>query len=78
MIVYYSNAKLNVDICRSYLAIYNTPSVKADESKWKAALQKAVVYIILARYDHEQSDLSERIASDKVLFFCFVFVLFVV
>jgi 26S proteasome regulatory subunit N5 len=66
MIVYYANAKLYVDICRSYLAIYNTPSIKADETKWKTALQKAVVYIILARYDHEQSDLSERIALDKV------------
>ena len=71
MIVYYANAKLNVDICRSYLAIYNTPSIKADEAKWKAALQKAVVYIILARYDHEQSDLSERIAADKVFSFFF-------
>ncbi len=67
MIVYYSNAKQNVDICRSYLSIYNTPAVKADESKWIPALQKAVVYIILARYDHEQSDLSERIMADKAL-----------
>jgi 26S proteasome regulatory subunit N5 len=67
MIVYYTNAKQSVDICRSYLSIYNTPSIKADEAKWIPALQKAVVFIILARYDNEQSDLSERIFADKAL-----------
>lgn len=33
MIRYYSHVKQYLDVCRSYLSIYNTPSVKADESK---------------------------------------------
>merc|ERR1711991_267722 len=67
MIQYYKYSKQNVDICRSYLSIYNTDLVKKDEKQWTEALKKAVTYICLARYDNEQSDLSERMATDKAL-----------
>jgi len=67
MIRYYAFNKQYVDICRSYLSIYNTPVVKKQDGEWRAALKKAVVYICLSRFDNDQSDLSERIAADKAL-----------
>lgn len=67
MIRYYAFNKQYVDICRSYLSIYNTPAIKTQDEEWRAALKKAVVYICLSRFDNDQSDLSERIAADKAL-----------
>lgn len=67
MVTYYTYSKQNLDICRSYLSIYNTPLVKKDDAKWQQALQKAVVYVCLSRFDNEQNDLSERILTDKAL-----------
>jgi 26S proteasome regulatory subunit N5 len=67
MIRYYENSHDYLDICRSYLSIYNTPSVKADEAKWVAVLQKVVLFLVLARHDNEQSDLLVRVTADKAL-----------
>lgn len=67
MIDYYVYMKQNLDICRSYLSIYNTALIKADEKQCQSALQKAVVFVCLSRFDNEQNDLSERIAADKTL-----------
>lgn len=56
-----------LSICKHYMAIYNTPSVKEDIKKRSSVLKNASVYIILAPYDNEQSDLINRLKSEKPL-----------
>ncbi|XP_059156503.1 26S proteasome non-ATPase regulatory subunit 12-like [Physella acuta] len=54
-------------ICKHYLAIYNTEQIKKDKEKMKEALRCVVLYLVLAPYDNEQSDLLHRVAQDKNL-----------
>lgn len=98
-----------LSICKHYRAIYDTPCILEDESKWQQvpfklalipvlyflallfykkhchficnlvlfktenvlcifqALKSVVLYVILAPYDNEQSDLVHRISIDKKL-----------
>lgn len=56
-----------LSICKHYMAIYNTPSVKEDAQKRASVLKNAAVYIILAPYDNEQSDLISRLKWEKPL-----------
>ncbi|KAI7807403.1 26S proteasome non-ATPase regulatory subunit 12 [Triplophysa rosa] len=71
----YYNLMIQVDqhegsylsICKHYLAIYDTPSILEDSLKWQQALKSVVLYVILAPYDNEQSDLVHRISTDKKL-----------
>lgn len=56
-----------LEACQHYRAVYNTPRVLEDESKWKQALEHIVFFIILSPYDNEQSDLIHRIATDTRL-----------
>lgn len=58
---------LYLDICRHYKAIQATPEIEADETKRNAALQNAILYLILAPYDNHQSDLTHRILQDEAL-----------
>lgn len=58
---------LYLDICRHYRAIQSTPEINADETKRNAALQNAILYLILAPYDNHQSDLTHRILEDEAL-----------
>lgn len=56
-----------LDVCRHYRAIQTTPEIDADETKRNAALQNAILYLILAPYDNHQSDLTHRILQDEAL-----------
>ncbi|KAL4098803.1 hypothetical protein QTP88_023338 [Uroleucon formosanum] len=56
-----------LDICRHYRAIQVTPEICSDETKCNAALQNAILYLILAPYDNHQSDLTHRILEDETL-----------
>lgn len=56
-----------LSICRHYRAIYDSKSVKESETEKKRILKHVVLYIILAPYDNEQSDLLHRIKEDKAL-----------
>lgn len=56
-----------LDICRHYRAIQVTPEINSDETKCNAALQNAILYLILAPYDNHQSDLTHRILEDETL-----------
>ncbi|KAK9451060.1 uncharacterized protein V1518DRAFT_412433 [Limtongia smithiae] len=56
-----------LDVCKHYRAVYETPSVKTDESKWRDVLRNIVYFIILSPYDNEQSDLIHRIAKETRL-----------
>ncbi|KAG8430269.1 hypothetical protein GDO86_018111 [Hymenochirus boettgeri] len=56
-----------LSICKHYRAIYDTPCIQAESTKWQQALKSVVLYVILSPYDNEQSDLVHRISSDKKL-----------
>jgi 26S proteasome regulatory subunit N5 len=54
-------------VCKYYREVYDTKSVKDDEARLFEILSYVVMFIALASYDHEQSDLIHRIAADKNL-----------
>ncbi|KAJ9078959.1 proteasome regulatory particle subunit, variant 2 [Entomophthora muscae] len=59
-----------LNICKYYREIYSTKAVESDETDRKTVLEKILIFIILAPYDHEQSDLLHRIMEDKHLSSC--------
>ena len=56
-----------LSICKHYRACYNTPKVQEDKDKKLDALKCSILYVILAPFDNEQSDLLYRIKEDKAL-----------
>jgi len=50
-----------------YKKIYETKSIKEDESKWKDVLQNIVVFAILSPFDLEQHQIVNTIAKDQNL-----------
>ncbi|ORZ00496.1 PCI domain-domain-containing protein [Syncephalastrum racemosum] len=56
-----------MNVHKYYKQIYDCESIQQDESKWKDALQHCVLFIVLATYDNEQSDLLHRIYEDEHL-----------
>lgn len=56
-----------MNVHKYYKQIYDSESIQQDESKWKDALQHCVLFIVLAMYDNEQSDLLHRIYEDEHL-----------
>jgi 26S proteasome regulatory subunit N5 len=56
-----------LDICKYYRSVYDTPSIIADEQRWKQTLENIVFFIILAPYDNLQSDLIHKIELDPKL-----------
>lgn len=56
-----------LSICKHYLALYNTPVIKEDVQKRNEALICVVIYLILAPFDNEQSDLVHRVKADPLL-----------
>jgi len=67
MIRYYSHENNFLEICRAYQAIYDTPTIKADRTKWEHYLQMIVIFVVLSPYDSEQYDLINRVYQDKNL-----------
>jgi len=70
---YYQMIELNLHhkdylaVSKNYFEIYTTPVTKDSEEKWKEALQKVVIYLILSEYNNEQSDMLARIKIDTNL-----------
>ncbi|XP_025086548.1 26S proteasome non-ATPase regulatory subunit 12-like [Pomacea canaliculata] len=56
-----------LEISKHYRAIYETPQIKENKDKMKEALKCVVLYLVLAPYDNEQSDLIHRVKEDKNL-----------
>lgn len=56
-----------LNICRHYQAVFQTESIKEDPGKRQEALKNVVLYVILAPYDNEQSDLINRISLERGL-----------
>ncbi|KAI9595544.1 prosome, macropain 26S subunit, non-ATPase, 12, isoform CRA_b [Syncephalis fuscata] len=57
----------HLEVCKFYRQVYDTPSIKEDEERWKEVLQNTVLFAVLAPYDNEQSDLLHRIYEDPAL-----------
>uniref|UniRef100_F6YHS8 26S proteasome non-ATPase regulatory subunit 12 n=2 Tax=Ciona intestinalis TaxID=7719 RepID=F6YHS8_CIOIN len=53
--------------CKHFKAVYDTPLIETDKIKWKQALKSVVLYVILAPHDNEQSDMLERVRTEKKL-----------
>ncbi|XP_078457602.1 26S proteasome non-ATPase regulatory subunit 12 [Lampetra fluviatilis] len=56
-----------LSICKHYRAIYDTPCIQAERAKWQQVMKSAILYVVLAAYDNEQSDLVHRVNQDKKL-----------
>eukprot|EP00457_Paulinella_chromatophora_P004956 gb/GEZN01004969.1/.p1 GENE.gb/GEZN01004969.1/~~gb/GEZN01004969.1/.p1 ORF type:complete len:556 (-),score=150.13 gb/GEZN01004969.1/:202-1845(-) len=65
MIAYYLHEEEYLQVCKSYMEIYNTPAVQADEKQWKANLAGAVFFAALSPHDHEVSEILNRLNADK-------------
>ncbi|KAJ1844214.1 proteasome regulatory particle subunit, partial [Coemansia sp. RSA 2703] len=67
MIQYDLHEENYLEVCRHYQQVYNTPSVQEDAQKWPVVLQNVVLYLVLAPYDNEQSDMLHRVQGDHRL-----------
>ncbi|WOK97034.1 26S proteasome non-ATPase regulatory subunit [Canna indica] len=67
MIRYHSHNNDYLEICRSYKAIYDIPSVKEDPSQWTPVLRKICWYLVLSPHDPMQSSLLNSTLEDKNL-----------
>lgn len=61
MVRYWLHEKNNLEVCKAYLAILQTPDVKADEATWRQVLSAHALYLVLAQYDNEQLDMLHRL-----------------
>uniref|UniRef100_A0A5B7AMQ8 PCI domain-containing protein n=1 Tax=Davidia involucrata TaxID=16924 RepID=A0A5B7AMQ8_DAVIN len=67
MIRYYSHSNEYLEICRSYKAIYEIPSVKENPAQWIPVLRKICWYLVLSPHDPMQSSLLNSTLEDKNL-----------
>lgn len=56
-----------LDVCKYYREVLNTPCIRADETKAKNALRHVVIFLVLAPFDNEQSDLMRRVETMEPL-----------
>lgn len=56
-----------LSICKHYRAILVTPKIVNSEEERKAVVKNVALYVVLAPYDNEQSDLIHRILQDKYI-----------
>jgi 26S proteasome regulatory subunit N5 len=61
MVQYWLHEKKYLDVAKSYLSVFNTKMVQDDEEQWKEALTGHVLYLTLAQYDNEQSDMLNKV-----------------
>lgn len=67
MIEYDTHENNTLELCRHWMAIYNTEMVKASEEMWTKALQHATIFVILSAYSNLQSDLLHKLAGEKLV-----------
>jgi len=56
-----------LDICKNYRAVYDTKTVQEEAEKKLLAMKNVVLFVVLAKYDNEQSDLIHRVKDEKIL-----------
>lgn len=66
MIPYWLHEEKDLEVSKSYYAIFNTPIIKDDVAKWNDVLTSHVLYLMLAGFDNEQNDLLEKISTQEV------------
>ncbi|RVX21316.1 26S proteasome non-ATPase regulatory subunit 12-like A [Vitis vinifera] len=64
---YHSHSNDYLEICRSYKAIYEIPSVREDPAQWIPVLRKICWYLVLSPHDPMQSSLLNSTLEDKNL-----------
>lgn len=52
-------------LCKDYQAIYATRGFAGDAAKWKPALAGVIVYLALAPWSNETSDMLHKVKADK-------------
>ncbi|XP_043716669.1 26S proteasome non-ATPase regulatory subunit 12 homolog A-like [Telopea speciosissima] len=67
MIRYHSHTNEYLEICRSYKAIYEIPSVRENPVQWIPVLRKICWYLVLSPHDPMQSSLLNSTLEDKNL-----------
>jgi 26S proteasome regulatory subunit N5 len=67
MIEYDTHENNTLELCRHWMAIYNTDKVKASDEMWAKALQHATIFVILSAHSNLQSDLLHKLASEKLV-----------
>lgn len=65
--IYHRHEKDAFELAKDYHAIYSTPHILEDDTKWIPALQATVVFLCLAAYGNEQQDLLHIISNDENL-----------
>lgn len=68
MVTYYSHEHDNLNVCKSYHSIYNTKSILDDKESWSETLKLVVAFVVMSKFDNEQSDLMHRVYEDKRLY----------
>ncbi|KAG0255912.1 26S proteasome non-ATPase regulatory subunit 12 [Actinomortierella ambigua] len=53
-----------LQVCKHYRQIFDTPSIKEDPAKAKLAIESAALFVALAPFDNEQSDLIHRVYKE--------------
>jgi 26S proteasome regulatory subunit N5 len=66
MIEYDTHENNTLELCRHWMAILNTDTVKEKEDMWKKALEHATVFVVLSAYSNLQNDLLHKLASEKL------------
>lgn len=56
-----------LDICKYQHEIFNTKSIQEDKSAALTALRDVVIYVVLAPFNNEQSDLVARVSGEELL-----------
>lgn len=67
MILLDQNEKSYLKICKHFRAILNTKSVQENQTEKLKILRNVILYLILAPYDNEESDLIQRVSKEKSL-----------
>ena len=60
---YHENDMLS--LADDFLAVFNTPEVQGDEARWRSALQRVALFVVLAPFGKDQADLLQRTYREK-------------
>jgi len=56
-----------LDICKNYRQVHETSTIQEDAVKKIQTLTNVILYVVLAKYDNEQSDLIHRVEGEKLI-----------
>lgn len=65
LVQYWLHEGKYLEVSKCFLNIFNTKIVQEDEARWKHALTCHALYLSLAMYDNEQSDMLTRLLSQE-------------